>query len=214
MSEMAAKTKLPFKPRISGPERRERIEAESARLFAERGYQATSVEEIAAAAGVSRAVVYDHFASKRDLHEHLLRRQGRGLLEAVAARAAGAVEPEERFRLGATAFFEYVKAHPYAWRMIIRDPPLDAKLARLQRQMQQRATAILAATLATDPKVAAAGERDPDRLVRLAEALKWATDGLANWWYDHPEAPLEVLVESAMDLCWRGIERTRDAEDW
>jgi len=53
-----------------------------------------------------------------------------------------------------------------------------------------------------------------DRLVRLAEALKWATDGLANWWYDHPEAPLEVLVESAMDLCWRGIERAREGEDW
>jgi AcrR family transcriptional regulator len=214
MSKVAAKIKLPFKPRISGTERRSRIEAEAARLFAERGYEATALADVASAAGVSRAVVYDHFASKRDLHEHLLRRQGRGLLEFVAERAAGPVDPEERFRVGVTAFFEYVKAHPYAWRMIIRDPPVDAKLARLQREMQQRATAILAATLATDPKVAAARERDPERLMRLAEALKWATDGLAAWWYDHREAPVEILVESAMDLCWRGIERTREAEDW
>jgi AcrR family transcriptional regulator len=215
MSRAAAtKTKLPFKPRISGPERRARIEAEAARLFAEHGYGGTSMEEIAAASGVSRAVVYDHFASKQDLHEHLLRRQGRGLLDFVAGRAADATEPEDRFRLGLSAFFEYVKAHPYAWRMIIRDPPVDAKLAGLQRKMQERATAILAATLATDPKMGAAGDRDSERLMRLAEALKWATDGLANWWYDHPEAPLEVLVDSAMDLCWRGLERTREAEDW
>src|SRR5438045_2276540 len=102
MSDATVKTKLPFKPRISGPERRARIETEAARLFAERGYQGTSMEEIAAAAGVTRAVVYDHFASKRDLHEQLLRQQGRGLLEFVAARAAGAVEAEQRFRLGLT----------------------------------------------------------------------------------------------------------------
>ena len=214
MRSVTTKAKLSFKPRISGPERRVRIEEEAARLFAERGYEATSMEEVARAAGVTRPVVYDHFASKRELHEHLLRRQGRGLLEFVATRAAGAVAPEDRFRLGLTAFFEYVKAHPYAWRMIIRDPPVDAKLSALQRKMQQRATAILAETLATDPQMAGARERDPERLMRIAEALKWATDGLANWWYDHPEAPLEVLVESAMDLCWRGLERTREAEDW
>ncbi|MFL5956206.1 MAG: TetR/AcrR family transcriptional regulator [Solirubrobacterales bacterium] len=211
MSASPPKPTLPFKPRISGPERRARIEAEAARLFAERGYEATSLEEVAAAAGVSRAVVYDHFASKRDLHEQLLRREGRGLLEFIAARAAGAVEPGERFRLGVTAFFEYVKAHPYAWRMIIRDPPVDAKLARLQRTMQDRATETLAAILASDPVAAADSKRDPERWMRLAQGLKWATNGLATWWYDHPEAPVEVLVESAMDLCWRGLERTREA---
>jgi AcrR family transcriptional regulator len=210
MSEIAAKNKLPFKPRISGPERRVRIEAAAARLFAERGYEGTALVEVAAAAGVSRAVVYDHFASKRDLHEHLLRRQGRGLLEFVTTRAAGAVDPEERFRLGVMGFFEYVKAHPYAWRMIIRDPPVDAKAADLARRMQDQATAMLAAILATDPVGGAISKRDPERLIRLAQGLKWATNGLAAWWYDHPEAPIEVLVESAMELCWRGLDRTRD----
>jgi AcrR family transcriptional regulator len=209
MTAPSAKPGLPFKPRISGPERRARIEAEAARLFAERGYDGTALEEVAAAAGVTRAVIYDHFASKRDLHEQLLRREGRGLLEFIAARAAVDAEPEERFRLGLTAFFEYVEAHPYAWRMIIRDPPVDAKLAGLQRKMQDRATAILAAILASDPAAAADSKRDPDRWMRFAQGLKWATNGLATWWYDHPEAPVEVMVESAMDLCWRGLERTR-----
>jgi AcrR family transcriptional regulator len=205
------KTRLPFKSRISGPERRALIESEAARLFAERGYEGTALEEVAAAAGVSRAVIYDHFASKRDLHEQLLRREGRGLLEFIAARAAVDADPEHRFRLGVIAFFEYVKAHPYAWRMIIRDPPVDAKVARLQRRMQDRATAILAAILASDPAAAADSERDPDRWMRFAQGLKWATNGLATWWYDHPEAPIEVLVDSAMDLCWRGLERTLEA---
>jgi AcrR family transcriptional regulator len=204
-------SKLPFKPRISGPERRARIEAEAARLFAERGYEGTAIGEVAAAAGVSRAVVYDHFASKRDMHEHLLRQQGRGLLEAIGERAASAGDAGERFRLGVTAFFEYVKAHPYAWRMIIRDPPVDAQLARLQRKMQRRATAILAQLLATDPAVAANNERNPERTLLLAQGLMWATNGLAAWWYDHPDASIEVLVESAIDLCWHGLKETREA---
>src|SRR4051794_11250313 len=65
-----SKARLPFKSRITGPERRARIEEEAARLFAQRGYEATTLEAVAGAADVSRAVVYDHFASKRQLHAH------------------------------------------------------------------------------------------------------------------------------------------------
>ena len=54
--------------RLSGPARRQRIEAAAVEVFAERGYDATSVGEIATAAGVTRTVLYDHFRSKRELY--------------------------------------------------------------------------------------------------------------------------------------------------
>ena len=71
-------------PRMAAAERREQITAVARELFAERGYRAVAVDEIARRAGVSPPVLYDHFASKRDLYAHLLERQADELATRVA----------------------------------------------------------------------------------------------------------------------------------
>src|ERR1700677_4714523 len=107
-------------------ERRTRILAGAMRVFAERGYEGASMTEIARAGGVTAAVIYDHFASKQELHGALLE----GQTDALLAHVGGAVgsagpESEQRMRVGVDAFFEFVEVNPFAWRLIFRDPSAD-----------------------------------------------------------------------------------------
>ena len=199
--------KLPFKPRMPAVDRRRLIEGSAQELFAERGYGATSLDDIASTAGITKAVIYDHFKSKAQLHAHLLERQTDELLAFVAARTGALdVDPATRMARGLDAFFEFVETHPYAWRMIFRDPPADGQLASVHRRIQARASRDIAERLSGQ-----AGRRPaaqlPQRVELLAEGLKWATNGLAAWWYEHPEVGRPEIVAAAMDLTWVGLER-------
>src|SRR3954467_10380613 len=111
----------PPKPRrrLSAEERREHILGAGMEVFAERGYQEASMAEIARAAGITPAVIYDHFQSKAELQITLLESQTDELLAYVGSAVVNA--PEERsvrMRIGVDAFFAFVEEHPYAWRML------------------------------------------------------------------------------------------------
>jgi AcrR family transcriptional regulator len=205
--------KLPYKPRLPGAERRERIERAAAALFAERGYAGTSLEEVAAAAGVSRPVIYDHFATKRELHDALMARHLRALMAFVAERTTAEEGGlEGRLRAGVSAFFEFMESDRYAWRIVMREPLSGGAAAGADAGLQSELTAGLAALIA-----GAAGEsgvelgRDSERVTRFAEAFRWICAGLATWWWDHPEVSRDEIVETIIDLTWTGLERIADA---
>jgi AcrR family transcriptional regulator len=208
---MATARKLPYKRRLKGPERRARIEDAAAPLFAERGYAETSLEDVAAAAGVSRPVIYDHFDSKRDLHEALLERHTRELLAFIAERALGETGGiEARLRSGVNAFFGFMQGDLYAWRMLLSEPLAEGRVAVVDRRLQNEVTAGLAALLEQIAEESGVDLGGPDRALRFAEAMKWACNGLGTWWYEHRDVDREVLVETVMDLCWRGLERVTE----
>ncbi|HYG96628.1 MAG TPA: helix-turn-helix domain-containing protein, partial [Solirubrobacterales bacterium] len=79
-------SKLPFKARLSREERRARILDAAEGRFARRGYDATSLAEIAAAADISKAVVYEHFGSKTELYISILEQRGSELVAGVYER--------------------------------------------------------------------------------------------------------------------------------
>src|SRR5215218_4724569 len=96
--------------RLSRAQRRELIRDAAMAVFSERGYQEASMVQIAAAAGVTAAVLYDHFPSKAELQVDLLEAQTEELLQFVgAAVAAGPEKRGERFRVGVDAFFAFVE---------------------------------------------------------------------------------------------------------
>jgi AcrR family transcriptional regulator len=200
---------LPFKPRISRASRRALIEEVAAQLFAERGFESTSLEAIAQAAGITRPVIYDHFASKAELHIALLHKQTEQLLGSVGRAVAGAPDaPETRLRAGIAAFFAFVEEHPFAWRMIFRDPPADGDIAAAHRQIQDQATAAIAGWLAAGARAAgaSAGPGDERRLEAFAEMLKVAQNSLAARWWEQRELDREQLVEWVVEFAWRGLE--------
>jgi AcrR family transcriptional regulator len=201
---------LPYKSRVSRTERRARIESAAEELLAKRGYDGVSLEEIAVAAGITKAVVYDHFASKRALQSELLERQGSELLSHVGERVGAAgLDPLDQLAAGIDAFFEFVESHPFAWRMVFRDPPADRELVALHARLQRQATGAIAALLAAGaPDLAI----EPLELELAAEGVKWMTNGLAGWWYEHREVPREQVVDAALQVAWLGFGRLRTGE--
>jgi len=195
--------------RLSAGERREQILRAAMAVFAERGYQEASMVEIARAAGITPAVIYDHFASKAELQITLLERQTEELLNFVGTAVAEDFEDTaQRIRVGVDAFFTFVEENPYAWRMLFRDPPTDPAILSTYRRIHQQATAGIALFLRAGAPPALLGEPQADRdLEMFAEMLKMAQNGLAVWWYDHREVPRSELVDRVLEFCWIGMER-------
>lgn len=200
--------------RLSAEERREHILRAGMEVFAERGYQEASMIEIARAAGITPAVIYDHFSSKAELQITLLERQTEELLVFVGAAVAGDFEEmEERIRVGVDAFFTFVEEHPYAWRMLFRDPPTDPAILSTYRRIHQQATAGIALFLRASAPPSLLQDPAADRdLEMFAEMLKMAQNGLAVWWYEHREVPRRELVDRVLEFCWIGFERIAAGE--
>ena len=199
MAGVSGRTRLP------AAERRAGILQAAEEQFAARGYHATSMDDIAAAAGVTKPVLYDHFASKLDLYVRLTE----GIRDELTARGAAAMAadatPEQRVRSGIEAFFDFVEQRPDAARVLLFIPQGEPELVEAAGQVQAGATAAIAAMLGSDPALLA-GEPDRERRLELySEFMKQGIHALAEWWSQHPETERATLVDAVMDLIWSGL---------
>jgi AcrR family transcriptional regulator len=193
--------------RLPGHERRALILEAALRAFAANGYDGAAMDEIAAGAGISKAVVYDHVASKRDLYTqllHAIRDEIEGTVEEVL-RAPG-VNGEERVHDAIDAIYRYVEEHPDACRLLVLELQ-GANVSTTGRELEDRVTQHIARTLGSDPGLFG-GRKDRERqLTILAELLKSSVLGLTNWWYRTPDAARDDLVERTVAVVWPAIER-------
>ena len=164
---------------------------------------------IAKAAGISPAVIYDHFASKAELHMTLLEWQAETLLASVGTALASAPDdPRERLRIGVDAFFTFAQKQGFGWWLLFRDPPTDPAVAATYARIQQGATLGIAAFLREAAPRELLDHPDAERdLEMFAQLLRTAQNGLAAWWYDNRHIPREVLVDRVVEFCWIGLER-------
>ena len=200
---------------MSAEQRREVIAAAATGLFAERGYRGTSIDEIAARSGVTPPVVYDHFASKRDLYRHLLEAHYADLRGIWGDRFAGTEPPRERVARSFDAWFAYVEEHPFAGRMLFRDTTGDPEIAAIQAKAAAASRAAMMPLLAGEAGVLdVADAPDAATLEMLWEVLRGVLQGLAMWWSEHREVPREQVVATAMNTLWIGLERVQAGEVW
>lgn len=87
-------------------------------MFAERGFHATSMDDVANAAGVTKPVLYQHFRSKRALYRELLELVGGQLLAELGRATSAATSGRERVERGLTAYFRWVAANPNSFRLM------------------------------------------------------------------------------------------------
>jgi AcrR family transcriptional regulator len=200
----------PVRPRtrMTASDRRAAIQQSAMEAFATRGYHGTSIDDVAQAAGISKALIYEHFSSKQDLHATLIAAQAGELFGRLAAAAAPHQEPEARLRGGVDAFLGFVEERREAWRALFRDAA-DPHLGEVVEQVQRQATEAIA-QLMIGPD-APASERLHADVEVMAAMLSGAVQALANWWYDHQDVPRAVLVDRGMEFAWLGLARLSTA---
>jgi AcrR family transcriptional regulator len=204
--------------RLTADQRRAAIQGSALEVFAERGYHSSSIDDIARAAGISKALIYEHFASKQELHASLLETHASELYRRIAD-AVAAVEADSgsaRLETGLEAYLEFVEERREAWRVLFRetvDPESAAALDRVTSQI----TALVAALIAQDPGAKPRDEAHPgaDRGIQLvAQMLVGAIQSVADWWDDHKEVRRERVLETAMEFAWLGLDRVGQGERW
>jgi AcrR family transcriptional regulator len=196
MSDIASRGR-----RLPAAERRATLVTAASELFADRGYDHASLDELAARAGVTKVIVYRHFASKKDLYLELLAEHRDVLLRTLAEGMAVAGPLGERVPSVADAWFAYVEANPFAWSMLFRDVTGDPEIRAFHAGMRDTARNALVGLLAAEPGMQLASElREP-----VAETLRSAMTGVALWWLDHPAVPRATLVHTIVQTVWRGL---------
>jgi AcrR family transcriptional regulator len=200
--------------RLTAEARREAILDSALEVFARRGYNGSSIDEIAHTGGISKALIYEHFPSKRDLHVSLIERHVQEIFERLAVAAATTDPGEVRLRAGVDAFLEFVETRRDAFQMIFRDA-VEPEVAEVLGAMQRQTAAAVAGMIASEPR-APRGDPDLDRqpIEMLGQLLTGAVQSLALWWGDHPDVPREHLVDAVMNFAWLGLERLRAGERW
>ncbi len=211
----ATQDSKPVRRRLSAPDRRAAILDAALEVFSSRGYHAASIDEIAQQAGISKALIYEHFPSKKDLHASLLERHTLEIFERLAESAATPDPGEVRLRAGVDAFLEWVETHPRAFRLLFRDN-FERDVAELLQKLQQQATAAIAGLIASEPIADVHSDvSDVERRLAVemfAQQLSGAVQSLALWWQEHPKVKRVFLVDCVMDFAWLGLERVRGGE--
>jgi AcrR family transcriptional regulator len=192
--------------RMSGAERRELIIEAALEGFAAHGYHGISLNDIAATAGITKAVLYDHFDSKRDLHIFLLYKICDEMAEEVVAGSTKDGGPESRLRGGIDAFFAFIEERPAA-RLLFREDSLDPQIVEARQATQQRATDTIAELFAGDPRLLPEAKTREGWIGLLAELVKGGLYGLAIWSLERPTVERQTLVDAAVTLYWTGLEQ-------
>jgi AcrR family transcriptional regulator len=193
--------------RIPAGERRVRILDAAVEVFAEHGYTAAKMQDIATRAGVVPSVLYDHFGSKRELHITLLELHAAQLRERSLRRLEGATV-EEMVRASISNYFAFVEEDPFIWRVLHQDEPADPDIAAVYREIADRGTARIADLIrfGAGDVTELNGITIDEAAWILARATQSATDGVARWWYENRDAPRERVVELVVMLLWQGFD--------
>lgn len=200
-----AEESRPVRVRMTGPQRRQQLIEVARGLFAERGFDGTSIEEIAQRAQVSKPVVYEHFGGKEGLYAVVVDREMETLLEKVTSSLS---RNRSRYRIQqvALALLTYMEERPDGFQILVRGESAGAGGGGATRygSLLNDAISQVEHILASD------FERrgfDPALAPLYAQALVGMVSVTAQWWLDVREPPKEVVAAHLVNLCWNGLTR-------
>jgi AcrR family transcriptional regulator len=186
--------------RMTGSERRHQLIGIARSLFAERGYDGTSIEEIAQRANVSKPVVYEHFGGKEGLYAVVVDREMSALLDGITSSLTNN-RSRVRVELVALALLTYVEERTDGFRIMIRDSPASISsgtYSSLLNDAVSQVSSILAGDFARRGL-------DPDLAPLYAQALVGSVSMTAQWWLDTREPKKEVVAAHLVNLMWNGL---------
>jgi len=186
--------------RMSATQRREQLIAVGRRIFAEKGLDATSVEEVAGRAKVSKPVVYEHFGGKEGLYAVVVDREVRSLLDRITT-ALTAGHPRELLEQAALALLDYIEEETDGFRVLVRESPVGSpagNFVSVLNDVAHQVEHILGSEFKTrgyDPK--------------LAELYSQALVGMValtgRWWLEVRKPRKEAVAAHLVNLAWNGL---------
>jgi AcrR family transcriptional regulator len=168
--------------RLPRAEREEQTLDAARILFAERGFAAVTMDEIAAEVGVTKPLLYAYFGNKEGLYLACMEPAAEALVDTVAAAVEATEHPAETLRAGVHAFFIFVDADRDAWRVLFDETlPAGAEPARRAAEQRERLTNLVAAAqLERLPEERRAGAQV--EIEAISAAMLGAAEALAHWW--------------------------------
>ncbi|MCL2784346.1 MAG: TetR/AcrR family transcriptional regulator [Propionibacteriaceae bacterium] len=191
----------PYRRRMTAAERRDQLIGVALMCFAEKGFEGTSIEEIAARAEVSKPVIYEHFGGKEGLYAVVVDREVNTLLHALRA---SVTDPEAGSRrlleLASLALLDYIETRPEGFQIIMRDSSElgGVGFASILNDVIVNVESLLI------PKFERAGF-DAKAVPLVAQALTGLVAMTGQWWLDNPEYSKEEVGSHLVNLAWNGM---------
>ncbi|XVQ12514.1 TetR/AcrR family transcriptional regulator [Spirillospora sp. CA-255316] len=198
MTEPAPRSR---RKRMTGKERREQLLTIGRSLFAERGLDGTSVEEIAAAAGVSKPVVYEHFGGKEGLYAVVVDREFERLLALVTEALNSAIHYRGKLEKAALALLEYIESNPDGFRILVRDShggTGTGSFASLLSEIAGEVEHVMAQELDRH-------DYDEKYAPMYAQMLVGMVALTGQWWLDARRPKREEVAAHLVNLAWNGL---------
>jgi AcrR family transcriptional regulator len=186
--------------RMSGRDRREQLISVGRTLFADKGFEAVTVEEIASTAGVSKPVVYEHFGGKEGLYAVVVDREMNHLLSMISGALQGS-HPRQLLGQAGMALFDYIESRPDGFRILVRDSPVSQQtgsFASLIVDVAGQVEHLLAEQFKAHGL--------PTRLAPMySQMLVGMTALTGQWWLDVRKPRKDEVVAHLINLAWNGL---------
>jgi AcrR family transcriptional regulator len=186
---------------MTGQERRQQLLDIGRRLFAERGFEGTSIEEIAAQAGVSKPVVYEHFGGKEGLYAVVVDRE----VERLTAATTMLLEvphTKPKFEAAAASLLRYIEDNADGFRILVRDssPASGGSYGTLLADIAGQVEYIMADFLRSR-------SRDPKLAPMYSQMMVGMVAFTGQWWLDARKPEIEEVAANLIDLAWNGLSQ-------
>jgi AcrR family transcriptional regulator len=196
----AAKPKRPQRSRMTSAERREQLIELARALFAERGFEGTSIEELATRAEVSKPIVYEHFGGKEGLYAVVVDREVRQLLASMRT-SLTAGHPRELLEQAAFALLDYIEQSSDGFRILVRDSPLGSETGSFVSIIGDIATRV---EYILEEEFRNRG-LDPQYAPMYAQMLVGMVGTTGQWWLDARKAAKSDVAAHLVNLAWNGL---------
>ncbi len=186
--------------RMTGKERREQLLTVGRELFAERGFEATSIEEIASRAGVSKPVVYEHFGGKEGLYAVVVDREMGTLMDRVTSALTGD-NPRALVEQAALALLTYIEEETDGFRILVRDSPVASStgtFSSLLNDIASQVEYILVREFGSQ-------KLDTKLAGMYAQMLVGMVALTGQWWLEVRKPKREVVAAHLVNLAWNGL---------
>lgn len=187
--------------RMSGAERREQLITVGRRVFANRGFEGTTVEEIAAAAKVSKPVVYEHFGGKEGLYAVIVDREVRTLLDAIRRALTQPTTMRGLVQDGTMAMLDYVATTPDGFAILARDTApgtSGTSLTTILGDIAARVEDLLVPAFK-------ARKYDPKLARMYSQMLVGMVAYTAQWWLGEKQPNQAEVAAQLVNLAWNGL---------